>query len=529
MNKINILHWRDVLILTIIGLLVSGCISFFQRSPGYMDADYYFAGGIQLATGKGFSEPYLWNYLDDPAGLPHPSHAYWMPLASILAAFGMVLIKQITWTAARIPFLFIASLIPPITYCLAYLITKKRDLAIISGFLAVFSGFYSVFIPVTDTFGVYLILGGLFFLLAHSQIKSRDLLLGICAGLMHLSRADGIIWLFISFLVATFIPLRNMGKSIFSRYSVRELIFCVLGYLAVMCAWFFRNEMVFGSFLAPGGGRMLWLTSYNQIFSYPPGSITFNQWLNNGIEAAVKVRSWALNVNLQNTLATQGSIFLFPLICLGIWDLRKNLVIRIALIAWFINFILMSIFFPFAGARGGFFHSGAAFQLLWWSLAPLGLVVLVRKFGAWRKWNIERSTRVFLIGTVGLSIILTGLIVVGKLYSPDAGWDYWSTEMNLYRKVDALSFDSYTMNKPTVIVSNPPGFYLASGLNAIAIPNGNEQTTLTVANKFDARYLILEEGAYPDGLNDLYKNPDRFENFNLIDRVDGVLVFEIMP
>ena len=29
-----------------------------------MDADYYFSGGVQLAQGKGFSEPYLWNYFD---------------------------------------------------------------------------------------------------------------------------------------------------------------------------------------------------------------------------------------------------------------------------------------------------------------------------------------------------------------------------------------------------------------------------------------------------------------------------------
>ena len=83
------MNWRHYLILFIVGLLVPFGISRFQSMPGYMDADYYFVGGMQLAEGKGFTEPYLWNYLDDPSGLPHPSHTYWMPLASIVSAIGM--------------------------------------------------------------------------------------------------------------------------------------------------------------------------------------------------------------------------------------------------------------------------------------------------------------------------------------------------------------------------------------------------------------------------------------------------------
>ncbi|MDO9130603.1 MAG: hypothetical protein Q7U34_12130, partial [Anaerolineales bacterium] len=70
------MNWRHYLLLALFGLIVSGSIAAFQSVPGYMDADYYYAGGLQLAAGRGFTEPYLWNYLDDPASLPHPSHAY---------------------------------------------------------------------------------------------------------------------------------------------------------------------------------------------------------------------------------------------------------------------------------------------------------------------------------------------------------------------------------------------------------------------------------------------------------------------
>jgi len=90
------MNWRHYLILFVIGLLVPFAVSRLQTLPGYMDADYYFAGGIQLANGNGFTEPYLWNYLDDPAGLPPPSHTYWMPLASIVSALGMWITGQKT-------------------------------------------------------------------------------------------------------------------------------------------------------------------------------------------------------------------------------------------------------------------------------------------------------------------------------------------------------------------------------------------------------------------------------------------------
>jgi hypothetical protein len=518
--------WRDYFLLAFLSLIMAVLTGIFQKSPGYMDADYYFAGGLQLATGKGFSEPYLWNYLDDPAGLPHPSNAYWMPLVSIIAALGMVITKQFTWSAARIGFLIIAALVPPVTYKLAYLLTEKRMLAFISGLFAVFCGFYSVFMPVTDTFGIYLLMGGLFFLVAYKKNNWRNLLLGIIAGLMHLARADGILWLFIAFLIVIFIPLELDNKHSSKKISL-GLLSVFGGYLGIMGAWFIRNELVFGSILAPGGSSMFWLTGYDQIFSYPPNLISFHTWLQNGLDKAIEVRLWALNINLQSALATQGNIFLFPLIIIGIWIKWNDRLIRIAVLTWFLYLLLMSVVFPFAGARGGFFHSGAALQSLWWSLAPIGLVTLVKWVGKKRNWKIEKATKVFLIGSVGISILLTGVITLGKLYSPSGGGNNWSNENRLYLEAVKLLQISKDPIPPTVIVSNPPGFYLASGLNSIAIPYGNEENTLSVARKFGAKYLIMEEGSFPEGLSGLYLNPNQSTDFELFGQLDGVLVFKI--
>src|SRR3972149_7324337 len=187
---------RIYFFLFLFALIMELVIASFQEIPGYLDADYYFAGGLQLVRGHGFTEPYLWNYLDDPQGLPHPSHGYWMPLASILAAIGMWVAGQQTYAAGRLGFILLAAVVPPLTSALAFTFTQRRDLAVTSGFLAVFSVFHMTFMPVTDNYAIYSVLGGLYFLL---MTRPRPWFwLGLFAGLLTLARSDGLIWMAIT-------------------------------------------------------------------------------------------------------------------------------------------------------------------------------------------------------------------------------------------------------------------------------------------------------------------------------------------
>jgi len=152
------LRWIYLLFFTL-GLLVAGAVAAFQSAPGYMDADYYYLGGFRLAQGYGFTEPVVWNYLGAPAGIHHPSHGYWMPLASILAYMGIVLTGDLGFAGARILFVACAGLLAPITFALALRITARKDLAVLAGFFAVFSSFYLPYLGTTDTFGLYMLLG----------------------------------------------------------------------------------------------------------------------------------------------------------------------------------------------------------------------------------------------------------------------------------------------------------------------------------------------------------------------------------
>src|SRR5688500_672630 len=277
------MNWRHYLILFIIGLSVPFAVSRFQTLPGYMDADYYFAGGVQLVNGKGFTEPYIWNYLSNPQGLPHPSHTYWMPLASIVSAIGMWLTGQSTYAAGRAAFILLSACVPLLTAALAFDISRQTRLAIVSGLLSIFSLYYTPFMPVPDNYALYMLFGGTFLLLAPRQQKWIPIALGALAGLLTLARSDGLLWLGLAGLSVMWknpLSLRSTPVGGWERAGVKvsniilAVLLALLGYLLIMGPWHLRNMNHYGSFMTPGGGRLLWLENYNQTFIYPPENLT---------------------------------------------------------------------------------------------------------------------------------------------------------------------------------------------------------------------------------------------------------------
>ena len=64
---------RDFLLTYLIALVVITTVGLFQRSAGYMDAEYYASIGSGIREGVGFNQNFLWNYLDNPTGIPFPS------------------------------------------------------------------------------------------------------------------------------------------------------------------------------------------------------------------------------------------------------------------------------------------------------------------------------------------------------------------------------------------------------------------------------------------------------------------------
>ncbi|MFC2028516.1 hypothetical protein ACFLTX_01175 [Chloroflexota bacterium] len=487
-----------------------------------MDADYYFAGGVQLAEGNGFNEPFLWNFLDPANTIPHPSHGYWMPLASIISAGGILVAGSQSWLSGRLGFFIIAAIIPVITAKLAYSFSKKIKLSFLSGLLAIFSGFYAAYMQVTDTFSLYMLLGGLFFLIAHSDSNRESVLLGILSGLFHLARADGVFWLILSLMIICFNRIKSRSRSIEWIFST---LLCLLGYILIMGPWFVRNYQVFGSYLGPQAANMLWLTHYDQIFSFPP-VIEYAAWIDQGIKAIMDQRFAALKVNLVNTFVVQGTIILIPFIIIAGWKLRNDKRIGILVGGWIGIMLLMSCIFPFAGMRGGYFHAGAAIQPMLWSLAPVGLVETIRYIGGLRSWNTRNAERNFSIGLILFVILITGYVTIGKIFDFNNQEIIWGGYGKQYQSFGEY-ISSSDLGDPTVIVRNPPGFFLATGLTAIAIPDGDEKTLLRVVDEFDADFLILEPSGFPQSLKKIYNGSPDDKSYKLVDEMNGARLFLI--
>jgi hypothetical protein len=440
----------------------------------------------------------------------------------------MWLTGQTTYAAARMPFILIAACIPPLTAALAYKFSGRRDLAITSGLLAIFSVFHAPFVGVTDNFGLFMLFGGFYFLVTARLMENPSHLLswfclGLLAGLMTLSRTDGLLWLGLAGLFALW---KSKESSIsFTRFAnscLRNTFFVIFGFLLIMFPWYARNLSLYGSVLAPGGSRALWLDNYDQTFTFPASQLTMRSFLALGWQEIFSDRWWALGNNLQSAFAAHGGIILFPFIIIGIIRYRKDDRVRIGLTGWLILFTVMTVIFPFAGARGGFFHAGAAFQPLWWTLAPLGLeaaVVWARKRGLFtgQAQVIFRSAMVLVV------IILTGYVTWLRMFSLG-----WGEGEEYYQTVEKLIVAEGAVSEDVVIVRNPVGYNIMTGRSAIVIPYGDDQTIRMLARQFEARYLILEQKGVLPQIKDLYEQPRGHEQFSYLGEIDGTRIFEII-
>jgi hypothetical protein len=289
-----------------------------------------------------------------------------------------------------------------------------------------------------------------------------------------------------------------------------------------MGPWHLRSINLFGSFLAPGGGRLLWLESYNQTFIYPAELITREGFLKAGWDAAIQDRLGALGANFGNAIGAQGELFLLPFIIIGLWHLRKDVRTKVAVTGWLLLFAVMTLIFPFAGARGSFFHSGAAFQPYWWAVAPLGLDALVT-LGYEKKKITDPNLRVVSqVSLVLIAVIATGYLVFG--HTIEGGG---KKEDRVYPSVEQRLLDNGISRTDVVIVRNPPGYFISTGRSAIVLPFGDESTILAVAQKFGARYLIIEkDGTFP-AIQNLYDEPQSNPSFNYIGEVDGARLYQI--
>ena len=471
------------------GLLLA--LAFYQRTPGYMDEAYYWVVGRTWAAGQGLREPFLWNYLDDPAGVPHPAGAYWQPLPALLAGLAAI------WP--RLPFVLLAALLPWLTRRLADAWDASPQAGHWAALWAAWPGFYLAYLPAVDGFAPLFVLGAVYWawlprLWQEPTPARRWAGLGVLVALVHLTRAEGPLWLLGTLALAWAAPARDRRGS--------RLAWVLLGYAAVMAPWWWRNSLVWGAPWPPGASRALWFTHYNDLFYYPPADLTPARWWAQGWAAIVRDRLWALRLNAQTALAVHGLVVLGPLMLWGAWRQRRRPVTRAALALYGALAVLMTVVFPFAGARGGFFHSVAGLQPLLWVWAGQGFEAALAWAAARRGWNLPTARRVL---GLGLTVLLAGL----TLTVTAARLRAWPEPAARYRALWAAwqqAASPAAVDGP-VLVANPPLWAWVTGRPALVTPSGGPEAVTAVARRYAARGLIVEGDAHPDNLAAWWAEP----------------------
>jgi len=492
------------------------------QQPGYTDAYYYAVGAQQLDAGRGFEEPFIWNYLDPPESVPHSGYLYWMPLTAIVGWFGLAFLGD-SFGPLQMPFVLISALLPLLAYAIAWDLTREQKHAVLAGLLAVFPGFYAHVLVLPDNFAPFALAGsGSLWAVGRGLRDRKPLwfgLAGLAAGLGHLARADGLLLLGVACVaaLALVLPKIRSGEGGPAPWwlGVASAALVLAGYVIAMGPWFLRNWSVFGTPLPGAGTKTMFLTTYDDMFAYGR-PLTLQGYLAWGWGEILASKAQALWLNLQRLWVENLLIFLLPFSAFGLWRLRRKRLLWPFFLYLPLLFLSMTFVFTFPGVRGGLFHSGGALLPFFFAAAGPGLEAVLRWAARrFRGWHAKRAWRVFAAGLVGLAVLVTALALWrAGVYNGD-----WNDRDRGYSEI-ADWLMGQDAGQAIVMVGNAPGFTWHSGLMAIAVPNEPLDTIVDVAGRYGARYLVLD-AARPRTTDRLYEGEETHPGLLLRYTVEG--------
>jgi hypothetical protein len=169
-------------------------------------------------------------------------------------------------------------------------------------------------------------------------------------------------------------------------------------------------------------------------------------------------------------------------------------------------FGLMTFGFTFPGARGGYFHSGAALLPFIAVTAGVGLDALVEAAARrLRHWRPERSKPIFSALLAGVVIVISLSAFLVEVVGVTGSSQAWSSRDAVYAEAGQWLKDNAGPDV-MVAVNNPPGWYYQTGQPAIVIPSDDVETLLQAMQAVGAQWLVLDANVSV-GLTGLYLAP----------------------
>ena len=468
--------------------------------PGYTDAYYYFNAADRFVRGDGLTDAYLWTYLAEPDALPAPSHLYWMPLTSLLAALGMWLAGAPgDYAAAQWPFTLALAGAAGVAYWLGGHIGGTARHGWLAGLITLSGGFYARFWGMTDAFAPFALIGALALVctgLGLQRLHRGDApwrvwrwmaFAGALAGMGHLTRADGLLLLLAS-MAALLWPWDWLRIDPRQRQARLAALLALIGaYLLVMSPWLLRNFQVAGSPLPVGGLNAIWYTEYDDLFRYPPG-VAPAEFFADGLSTLWSTRWTAFTNNLGTFVAVEGLIAMTPLMLVGLWLRRRDPFLRAFWLYALGLHLAMTFVFPLPGYRGGLLHSAVALAPWWAALGVAGLDDVVMAIARRRPaWKPRQAQRVFSAGLV--------LLALGLSWSIGAANRVPAGTPSHYQQLVGMLPES-----ARVMVNDPAQLYYFTGLGGVVTPNAAPDVIPEIARRYGVTHLLIEYTSQGDAL-----------------------------
>jgi hypothetical protein len=299
------------------------------RAAGHADPSYYFQTARNVATGHGFNNDFIWQFLVLPPSVHHYAGDYWQPLPSLLMALPMLLTGDhslITASSASI----VASLLGALAAgVLAYHLTGRHALAGVTILLVALLPRLSYFAVQTESVAFYL----LFLLSALALASSRRggswrwVAVGGCAGATWLCRNDGLILVLVigASLLVALLRGRRAGRAAVLLQS-RRIASYAGGVAVILAPWVIANERAMHRALPPTT-QLPFLGYYEQLFQVGRHG-GLRDVLRHGVWPAVRFRWHTAQYLWQvipRSLGNRLTWFLLVLALLNLWVLVRVL------------------------------------------------------------------------------------------------------------------------------------------------------------------------------------------------------------
>ena len=451
--------------------------------PPLDDPAFYLQTARNLAAGRGLVSDVIWNYFVPFSAVTHPSHEYWMPLATWLMS-PFIKVFGDTLLAAQLPGIICGAALAPLTYALGRTTwpnERERKWAMLA---AVLLGVGAV--PVyqaasTDGAAPFALCASAALLTGGLALERRSnrwaMLAGVFSGLAYLARSDGL-------LIPALIGLALVWAA--ARRHVSWTVVVAFGAAASLPigAWGLRNLSVFGVAQPVSPLWLISLQNYGQLFN-SQSVPAIEQLLARGGLFLLDLRVQALGHNLST-----WAVIAFPFGIVGLPGLllARRPALRLGWLYGLMLVVSTALMFSVPTLMGLFYHSAAA-TLPW---LAVGCVSVVRRIAQ------QRSRLAF-----ALYAVVIGLMISQAAMAWPSVWaDSRANEMRFAAAVQWLKAN-VPPGQP-IITNEAHSLNYASGYPAMTLPNQEDAAVVAqLADRYGARFVVVlgSIGLYPQALD----------------------------